>query len=214
MRAALATAAFLAVGCVSVQSPSEAPGPEAVVAYAVRHSPKLVPPGCTGIEVADGLVVTAKHCLNAAAAVGDNFGAEASPGKVAFISPDHDFTVIAYPTPFYSHPRQFIKMRPGRLGEHVYVVGYPVQLRSGEQELTITEGIVAGPADSDGDARITADAYFGNSGGGVWADDGALLGVLVSINAMPGLEGAPMPYPAQSYMVPIQVVMKALPHVR
>lgn len=187
------------------------PGPTGVeaVSYAIRHSLLLDPPGCTGVEVADGIVVTAKHCLDDDAVVGNPFGDPAQAGTIKYISSKHDFAVIEYPRVF-DLVHTYIKMRPYVIGEHVYIVGYPMQLRSRKQELTVTDGLMAGPTDSDGDARTTAEAYFGNSGGGVWGDDGALLGILVSINAAPGLPGAPMPYPAQTYMVPIKYVMKAL----
>ena len=55
--------------------------------------------------------------------------------------------------------------------------------------------------------RITAPAYFGNSGGGVWADDGSLVGIAVAIMTarLPGIPW-PLPYPGQTFMVPIENV--------
>lgn len=205
----LAAVLAACTGCVGQTAPEAAPpaGTE-VVAYAVRHSVLLDPPGCTGVEVIDGVVVTAKHCLEDDAEVGDAFGDPVKAGTVQYVSPHRDFAVIAYPALPDAHS-QYIRMRPYVLGEHVYIVGYPMQLRSREQELTITDGIIAGPID-DGDVRTTADAYFGNSGGGVWGDDGALLGILVNINAAPAIPGSPMPYPGQSYMVPIKYVRPVL----
>lgn len=175
------------------------------VAYAIRHSVLLDPPGCTGIEVSDGIVVTAKHCIEDDDVVGNPFGRADAAGKIAWISDTVDAVIIEYPR--LRRETTKIRMRDYTIGEHVFIVGYPMQLRSREQELTVTDGLMAGPVDSDGTARTTAEAYFGNSGGGVWGEDGALLGVLVSINAAPGVPGAPMPYPAQTYMVPIRFVV-------
>jgi S1-C subfamily serine protease len=199
----------LLVGCVG-QAPvsPEPPTQVDIVAYAIRHSVLLDPPGCTGIEVQDGIVVTAKHCIEDDDVVGNPFGDPAAAGKIAWISADHDAVIVEYPR--LRREAERVRMRDYVIGEHVFVVGYPVQLRSDKQELTITDGLMAGPVDSEGTARTTAEAYFGNSGGGVWGEDGALLGVLVSINAAPGLPGAPMPYPAQTYMVPIKFVIPAL----
>lgn len=208
MRTIIVLAALL-TACAGQQYVEPAPSDTEVVAYAVRHSLLLQPPGCTGVEVSEGVVVTAKHCLEDDDVVGNPFGDPAKAGVISFISAGHDFAVIAYPASAIA-AEAYINMRPYVIGEHVYIVGYPVQLRSDEQALTVTDGIMAGPTDDSGDARTTAEAYFGNSGGGVWGDDGALLGILVSINAAPGLPGAPMPYPAQTYMVPIKYVMKAL----
>jgi S1-C subfamily serine protease len=198
-------------GCVAQQpvgaaQPSQ-PSQVDTVAYAIRHTLLLDPPGCTGVEIGDGLVVTAKHCLDDGAVVGNPFGAPDEAGEIAFISFRHDFAVIKYPR--LPSPQTMIHMRPYVVGEHVYIVGYPLQLRSREQELTVTDGLMAGPVDDEGAARTTAEAYFGNSGGGVWGEDGALLGILVSINASPGL-GGPMPYPAQSYMVPVKYILPVL----
>jgi hypothetical protein len=175
------------------------------VAFAIRRSVLLRPPGCTGVEVADGVVVTAKHCLNEGAVAGDAFGNSALAGTIRYVSPRHDFAVIEYPR--LQPGIHKIAIRDYVIGEHVYIVGFPTQLRSGEQELTVTDGLMAGPVDSEGTARTTAEAYFGNSGGGVWGEDGALLGILVSINAVPSAYG-PMPYPAQTYMVPMKHVFK------
>lgn len=169
------------------------------VQYAVDHTVYLEGSGCTGIVVGPNRVVTAKHCLPDEALVGQDY----EGGILVHISPSHDFAIVAKSTNLLG----FIEMRTHSLGEHLYVVGYPVQLESNEQELTVTDGVAAGPANDDGEARITAPVYFGNSGGGVWSDDGQLLGVAVSIYAA-AVEGYryPLPYAGQSFMVPISYV--------
>lgn len=151
--------------------------------------------GCSGVAMGDNRMVTAKHCLPKAAKAGDSY----EGGELKYISPAYDFAVVAFPD-----GRGRVGMRTPGIGDHVYVVGYPVQLGSDEQELTVTDGLIAGPVNSEGEARITAPAYFGNSGGGVWSDEGELVGILVS-GYFASVEGYdnPVPYVGQSYMVPV-----------
>ncbi len=172
--------------------------------------------GCSSVEVARNVVVTAKHCLPDDAKAEDAFESPEG-GTVFYVSPDKDFAVLVYP----GHPMFFldrgwlgtdyIGMRDGAFGEHIYVVGYPTQLGSNKQRLTITDGLVAGPIDEDGQWRITAPVYFGNSGGGVWSEGGALVGIAVSIFAADVGSRYPLPYPGQAFMVPISEVMPHLP---
>jgi S1-C subfamily serine protease len=106
-------------------------------------------------------------------------------GILVFKSPKLDFAVFVNQE-WLKHPN--LELRNPRLGEHVYTVGYPLQLATGDQELTVTDGVAAGPLDEDGYLRITAPIYFGNSGGGCWAEDGSLLGITVSgFLGMPGM---------------------------
>lgn len=187
--------------CVVEPAVTVVPRPENAIQTAVDHTVFLDDAGCSAVAVGEYKVVTAKHCVNDDAEVGDQY----ESGKLTYISDAFDFAVFTSDDPrTYAGPP--IHMRPARFGEHVYVVGFPVQL-FGEQELTITDGIVAGPVDHDFQSRITAPVYFGNSGGGVWGDDGALLGIAVSIYAanVPGAR-YPLPYVAQAYMVPIGLV--------
>ncbi len=96
---------------------------------------------------------------------------------LVYKSPKFDFAVLVNQD-WVKHPG--VELRPPRLGEHVYTMGYPNQLATDTQELTVTDGVAAGPIDEEGHLRITAPIYFGNSGGGCWGEDGALLGITVS----------------------------------
>lgn len=67
-------------------------------------------------------------------------------------------------------------------GEPVWAVGYPVQkLNRAVKTLSITGGSLAAiyvPAGKSGNYhRVTADIYFGNSGGGIWTVEGKLVGI-------------------------------------
>ncbi len=191
-------------GCTVVQVPSaHAPAIErSPVELAVQRTVHLRASGCTGVLVGADRLVTAKHCAPDDAKAGDAY----EGGTLLHVSPTYDFVVVQV-----VDARRRIELRTGQVGEHLYVVGYPVQLGNSEQELTVTDGVVAGPTDQEGQARITAPVYFGNSGGGVWSDDGALLGIAVSIYAA-NIEGYPraMPYAAQSFMVPVELIVEWL----
>jgi S1-C subfamily serine protease len=171
---------------------------ESPVKVAVQRSVFLRKSGCTGVLMGADRLVTAKHCGPDDAKAGDAY----EGGKLRYISPTYDFAVVEFP-----NAGPAVERRTGLLGEHIFVVGYPVQLGNGEQELTVTDGLVAGPVDSDGQARITAPVYFGNSGGGVWSDRGELVGIAVAIYAV-RIDGydRPLPYVGQSYMVPVALL--------
>jgi S1-C subfamily serine protease len=190
---------LLLAGCAVVNVPEAmAPGEEFdAVRYATEHTVHLKGSGCSAVMVGADRLVTAKHCVPDDAKAGDSY----EGGTLLHISPAYDFAVVQI-----RDPKLRIVLKEPRAGEHLYVVGYPVQLGSSEQVLTVTDGICAGPVDSDGQWRITAPVYFGNSGGGVWSDNGELLGIAVSIYAAPMDGLRPMPYAAQSFMVPASVV--------
>ncbi len=200
----LALVVLLVAACgvqVKLQPPAHSPS---AVAFAVAHSELLYPPGCTGVEVARAVFVTAKHCIEDGQKAGDNFKAG---GLLAYVDEDYDYVVIVRSA---RYGYDFIDMRPAAPGEHLYLVGYPQQVRDGKQQLTVTDGIFTGAVDlSDGYERISAPAYFGNSGGGVWGEDGALLGLLVN-GDFADAGRWPMPYPGAGYMVPIAEVVKGL----
>lgn len=161
----------------------------------------LESPGCTGVRIGGGKVLTAQHCVEDKYEVGDVY----TGFTVDYISPDHDFAVLSGDT-----PRPLMRLPDARVGEHVYVVGYPVSVDDGEQHLTVTDGIVAGPVHND-QQRITAYAYYGNSGGGCWNDAGELVGILVQIRPFEGgYDGYPAPMPAHSYIVPTKYIRPVL----
>jgi S1-C subfamily serine protease len=188
----------LVAGCTTVQLPGGVvPAGDIALEASIGRTVFLRGSGCTGVAAGANRLLTAKHCIPDDAKAGDGY----EGGTLLYISPTYDFVVVE------ARDRRFpVAMRAPRLGEHLWVIGYPVQLGSGEQELTITDGIVAGPVSSDGEARITAPVYFGNSGGGVWSDTGELLGLAVSIYAYSPGGARPLPYPAQSFMVPANLI--------
>lgn len=180
--------AALLLGACAAPQPAAPVAPVAVdvgIATALQHTVFMPDPGCTAVDVGNGFVVTAKHCTTEMQ-VGD----VTAIGMFAHASVTEDFAI------FYDVARTthlVPAMRSCVFGEHLYTVGYPVQKDDDTQQLTATDGLCAGPLNGDGEARITAPIYYGNSGGGVWGEDGALLGL--SVNGYLNM-------PAMNYMVP------------
>jgi hypothetical protein len=150
------------------------------VATAMQHTVFAADLGCTAVDVGSGFVATALHCVDEL-----GLGGLTDEGMVIYTSPDRDFAVM-FDAARMQQPD--VCIRAAVPGEHLYAVGYPMQLPTKAQELTITDGLFAGPRHPDGSYRITAPIYFGNSGGGAWANDGCLLGLTVSgYLEMPGM---------------------------
>lgn len=165
----LALAALLAVACtrVVVTSPKE----DVAVSTALHHT-LLMSEGCTAVNIGEGWVLTAKHCTN------DNVpGDEMSVGTLAYQA-EVDLAIL-YNQWHAPDPRACL--RTPRLGEHVYAVGYPMQRVSKDQALTVTDGVISTVKPTkEGEIRTSAPLFFGNSGGGLWGEDGCLLGITVA----------------------------------
>lgn len=177
MKALLAAVLCLAA-CrpVVVQVPAQT---DVAVSTALQHT-VLMTEGCTAVSVGNGMVLTAAHCVDEV-----QLGADTSVGMLVYRSTVRDFAVLFDTGRLHAAA---VKLRAPNKYEHVYAVGYPVQLVSDRQELTVTDGLIAGPVAADGEWRITAPIFYGNSGGGVWAEDGSLVGLSVSgILAMPAM---------------------------
>lgn len=170
--AAMAVAAC-APAVTVVSAPRAESGYASAVSDALLYTEFMPDQGCTGVDIGRGFFVTAQHCVDEL-----ELGALVHGGALVYLDPHLDYAVIFDAARLQRNPPC---MRSGRLGEHVYAIGYPVQLATDKQELTVTDGVMAGPAGNDGTERFTAPIYFGNSGGGVWAAvDGCLVGISVS----------------------------------
>lgn len=206
MRRALVLVALVALGCTPAAVPVPVESPvartERAVDVAIDHTVLLDDPGCTGVRIGDGLVLTAKHCMNGRV-VGDIY----SNFTVKYVSPAYDFAVMSG-----DGPTAGVILQDALIGEHLYVVGYPQSVDDLKQYLTVTDGIFAGPSSYDQE-RITAYGYYGNSGGGVWNDSGELIGILVTMRpstATYGPSEIPVPMPAHSFMVPVRFIRLAM----
>ncbi len=191
----LATLLLLA-GCAGQPSVAN-PAPVRNVDSMVAHTVLLHDPGCTGVRVGNGEVLTAKHCIKERV-TGDAYDAY----KVKYISPEYDFAVLSGDTQL-----PIVLMPDAQLGEHLYVVGYPTDINDGKQHLAVTDGVYVG-TEWRNMQRITAYAYYGNSGGGCWNDAGELLGILVELRLTDATTGDkyPVPLQAYTYIVPVRYI--------
>lgn len=196
--AALALVAVAACSCAGVQrAASEQARPVDVM---IARTLLLDNPACSAVRIGGGKVLTAKHCMEKRV-VGDLYGAY----KVAYIDADHDFAVLTGDP--YS---ELVTLADAAIGDHVYVVGWPISVDDGKQYLTVTDGVRAGPSVRDED-RITAPAYYGNSGGGVWNDRGELVGVTVEIRPTSATyNDLPAPLVGHTFMVPSRLIRHAI----
>lgn len=155
---------------------------DVAVETGLKHTIFAKTAGCTAVDIGRGIVATARHCVQNADGEASDVG---DLGMVIYVSPDLDFALL-FDAARLENERP--RMRAPRLGEHLYAIGYPVQLATKKQQLTVTDGVLCGPEDGEGALRFTAPIYFGNSGGGVWAEDGSLVGLSVSgFLEMPGM---------------------------
>lgn len=168
----LAIAALLAASCtrVAVMAPDQG-AQDVGVATALRHT-RLMVEGCTAEDVGRGWVLTAKHCTHDLP-IGEDF----SVGTLIYQGKE-DYAIL-FDAEQIDHASACL--RAPQLGEHVYAVGYPVQRATREQALTVTDGVISTVAPTDeGEIRTSAPLFFGNSGGGLWAEDGCLVGITVA----------------------------------
>lgn len=144
------------------------PVPVAEAIYRTMLSEDL---NCSAVDVGEGRVLTARHCTDNKATKVTDIGTLSYTGKAA------DFAV------YTAGPRytDLACRRVAEIGEHVYAVGFPGQPGTDDQLLTVTDGVIAGPIDAEGEQRFTAPIWFGSSGGGVWDDWGCLVGISVSL---------------------------------
>lgn len=154
----------------------------------------LMTEGCTAVDVGGGMVLTAEHCVTDLP-----LGEQTSVGMLFYKHTTKDFAMLL---DIDRVNKSLVKLRKPVFGEHIVTLGYPVQIKTDTQELTITDGLVAGPTDHEGCVRITAPIYYGNSGGGVWGDDGALVGL--SVNGF-------LELPGMNYIVPADEIAAILP---
>lgn len=194
-----ALVALFLIGCAGAPVPATPPVVRPIDNM-IAHTMQLSDPGCTGVRIGGGKVVTAQHCVEDKYAVGDKY----TGLTVEYISDKYDFAVLGGDT-----AQSPVPLVDAVVGERVYVVGYPVSIDDEEQYLTVTDGVYTGVV-ADYMQRITAYAYYGNSGGGAWNSSGELVGILVEIRPVGEGQYGIFPMPAHSYMVPAKLVRDVL----
>lgn len=128
----------------------------------------------SGVVIATDRLATACHVTRGAKTIEIAHGAETWVGTVESGSPAHDLCLISVPQ--LNLPALGIRAsRSLQLGERVIAAGFP-----NGGDLTVREGVVEGLYLYDGGQVIRASAKFdaGASGGGLFDEEGALVGLL------------------------------------
>jgi len=137
----------------------------------------------------DGFVLTNAHVAGVCKLVlVKAYGDKPTTGSIEAVDPRNDLTLIrtraGYGTPVTFRPQD----KPPRLGEDIGVVGYPLPgVLSSEPKATFGQiSSVAGMNNDYTLLQISAPIQPGNSGGPVFDERGAVVGVIVS-SASPAL---------------------------
>lgn len=140
-------------------------------------------PGGTAVDIGHGALVTARHVVEGdedcvfVLDQGDNVLKYATWTKK---DPDHDIALLYSPDLEQANSAGASLCEP-QLGDELIAVGYPRGPNDRIQRLSVTTGVVSSEGWGEGEVRITAPIYFGNSGGGAWNRRGSCLtGVTVS----------------------------------
>ena len=139
-------------------------------------------PGGTAVDLGGGYLATAGHVIEGDELCSFVLDQDGSPRKVVSLAhrkhAEVDLGILYAPELDTNHGAELCE-RP--LGSTLFAVGYPRGPDDRIQRLTVTRGVLATEATwDDGQARIDAPIFFGNSGGGAWAEDGCLVGITVS----------------------------------
>ena len=127
----------------------------------------------TGFFVDDGLIVTAEHVVDASSEVAVRTSAGTSKGTVVALNRGLDLALVR--TEAHGDVLSFTT-EPAEVGDPVDAIG------AAKGSLSLTRGIVSGYRTVDGLEYLQTDAAInsGNSGGPLVADDGTVVGVVVS----------------------------------
>ena len=119
-------------------------------------------------------VLTARHVPNAVAPLGwfakNRDGDKLEEGRVVSLHPVYDAAIMAFPIPDgLDPPITKLNYEPLKFGDRTYSSGW-----GGGHFLWVTVGIVSGPN------RVTVQIAPGDSGGGLFDEEGNLIAILVA----------------------------------
>lgn len=151
----------------------------------------------SGFAIADGYIATNYHVTNGAKTIrikgvnGDM--EEAYKGFVVASDKEHDLSIVKIVDKdfegFDAIPYKIGKTTVD-VGDDIFVLGYPMTQTMGE-EVKLTNGVISAASGYKGDAsmyQISAAVQSGNSGGPLFNEDGAVIGVVCAKHA--GAENA------------------------
>jgi len=128
----------------------------------------------SGVVIAPGRVVTNCHVLAKAKAIQVRRSNVAYFGKLEHADVERDLCIIAI-TDFNAAPVAVVPLASVRVGQRAYAVGNPERL-----DLTLSEGLISGLRSEDPTllpVQTTAPISPGSSGGGLFDDQGRLIGI-------------------------------------
>jgi S1-C subfamily serine protease len=185
-------ASLLFAACAAAatgQAPPAAPGdaskvfaaasPSVVVVLALDAAGTVTGQG-SGVVVAPGLVVTNRHVVEGAASVRLQQAGRTRTAHVLERHATHDLALLR--APLKTPPAAIRASKELAVGERVFAIGAPHGL-----ELSISDGLVAQLRSEAGSVRIQTTAAIspGSSGGGLFDERGALVGI-TSYSALRG----------------------------
>lgn len=135
----------------------------------------------SGFIVAGRYVLTNNHVVDGCASVGVKRQGLTLPGAVAAVNREDDMALLRF-SRVIGEPAALREASPIRLGEKVFVVGYPLRGFLAD-DIVITSGEVnalAGPYNDRRYVQISAPVQNGNSGGPVIDASGKVIGMVVS----------------------------------
>lgn len=134
---------------------------------------------CTGVWVSEKQILTARHCVESTFVFYKNFE-DATPrlGSVVDLEENDDLALIeAIGTNLPKHPYAPVSNEAWS-GEHVNIVGHTIGMT-----WSYVEGVVSATRNDIMTEslrltlQISSPAWFGNSGGGAFDDEGRLVGI-------------------------------------
>ena len=175
-RALMAAAAMVVCTQAAALDPSEVFAKVAPSVWAVRGldaNEKPIVYG-SGVVIGSGRVVTNCHVLAKAKAIQVRRSNVAYYGKLEHADVERDLCIISI-ADFNAPPVPVVPLASVRVGQRAYAVGNPERL-----DLTLSEGLISGLRSEDPTllpVQTTAPISPGSSGGGLFDDQGRLIGI-------------------------------------
>ncbi|MBM4181533.1 MAG: serine protease [Betaproteobacteria bacterium] len=179
MRVSIRVCISFAVAVFAVQAQAktaseifEQASPSVVVVYGADAKGKKQSQG-SGVVLPGGEVATNCHVLKGALDYSIHYSNKTYPATIRHSDWDRDVCSLTVPG-LNAMPATLGATRNLKVGQRVYVIGAPRGL-----ELTLSEGIVSSLREMDGGRYIqtTAPISPGSSGGGLFDDEGRLIGL-------------------------------------
>ncbi|HEX4199185.1 MAG TPA: serine protease [Caulobacteraceae bacterium] len=156
----------------------------------------------SAVAITPRLLVTACHVVNGATGVTIARDNGKRVVKINTVTPDpnhnRDLCLLATDQALDATPALIAPIESVKVGEKVYAIGSPLGL-----ELTLTDGLVSAlrvpPNETLPDIQTSAAVAPGSSGGGLFDEEGRLIGVTVAI-ASKETDNLAFAYPAQWVM--------------